>query len=87
MQALTASLLYLVLNKSRQDWEQYQRLLDRQASLEGVDLQRTHSWSTGAQLSVDAAGTTRTRLPRGRPFRTQTPAPAPDAADDANPQT
>lgn len=85
VQALTASLLYLVLNKSRQDWEQYQRLLDRQATLEGVDLQRTHSWSTGAQLSADASGTTSARTPRGRPFRTQTPAPTPDAADDANP--
>ncbi len=82
VQALTASLLYLVLHKSRQDWERYQRLLDHQAMQEGVDLKTTKSWSTGGiQTSPDASDSVPARSGRGRPFRRQTPTSGPGATE------
>ena len=78
VQALTASLLYLVFNKPREVWDQYQYVLDRQAALEGVDLRATPSWSASAQAEEsDEPGAPPARpAKRGRPFRTQGHQPA-----------
>ncbi|TVR65509.1 MAG: hypothetical protein EA420_03060 [Candidatus Competibacteraceae bacterium] len=70
VRALSASLLYLVFNKPREVWDQYQRLLDRQAALEGVDLGATKSWATGGPADAPGAAPARPTK-RGRPFRTQ----------------
>lgn len=82
VQALTASLLYLVLNKPRQDWECYQNVLDQQAALEGVDLKTTQSWSTGAQRGADGSDKASTRPTRERPFRNQAQTQAPGSSDE-----
>ena len=77
VRALTASLLYLVFNKPRAVWDQYQQVIERQAALEGVDLGATQSWSAGTRPESDAPGTVSTRpARRGRPFRTQDHKPA-----------
>ena len=72
VRALTASLLYLVFNQPRAAWDQYQRLLDAQATLEGVDLATTKSWSAGARTeSTEPSAVPARPAQRGRPFRTQ----------------
>jgi len=77
VRALTASLLYLVFNKPREVWDQYQRVIDSQAALEGVDLRATKSWSAGARPESDVPGAASPRPARhGRPFRTQDHQPA-----------
>ena len=78
VQALTASLLYLVFNKPREVWDQYQYVLDRQAALEGVDIRATPSWSASAQAekSDEPGAPPARRAKRGRPFRTQGHQPA-----------
>ena len=77
VRALTASLLYLVFNQPRAAWDQYQRLLDAQATLEGVDLATTKSWSAGARTeSTEPSAVPARPAQRGRPFRTQDHKPA-----------
>lgn len=46
VRALTASLLYIVLNKPREAWWCYQTLLEQQAELEKVNFASTRSWAT-----------------------------------------
>ena len=82
VQALTASLLYLVFNKPREVWEQYQDLLARQAALEGVDLRATKSWASNPPAEPAAPGAPPTRrAKRGRAFRTQGHQPAFSSSD------
>jgi hypothetical protein len=74
VRALTASLLYLVFNQPRAAWDQYQRLLDAQAALEGVDLATTKSWSAGARTeSTEPSAVPARPAQRGRPFRQKRP--------------
>ena len=49
VRALTASLLYIVLNKPREAWLRYQNLLQQQAQLEGIDFTKIKSWSSAAR--------------------------------------
>ena len=53
VRGLTASLLYLVFNQPGEVWGQSQRLLDRQAALEEVDLGATPSCSASARAESD----------------------------------
>lgn len=77
VRALTGSLLYLVFNKPREVWDYYQRVLERQAALEGVDIGAAKSWSAGARAESDEPDTPPARpTRRGRPFRTQGHQPA-----------
>jgi DNA-binding transcriptional regulator YiaG len=79
VRALTASLLYVVLNRPRDAWLRYQHLLERQAALEGVDIAKTHSWSTSHLLIEDAldevdhatkSAADHAKQPRSRPLGT-----------------
>lgn len=81
VRALTASLLYLVFNQPREAWDQYQRLLDSQAALEGVDLATAKSWSASVRAEAGGSEAPPARAARqGRPFRApkRQPASAPD---------
>lgn len=52
IQALTASLLRLLMHKPRASWDDYLKLVDRQAELEGVDLWKIKSWTPEATPAV-----------------------------------
>lgn len=56
VRALTTSLLYIVLNRPRDAWFRYQYVLERQATLEGVDIENTKSWSTAHTDVEDGEG-------------------------------
>ena len=75
IRALTTSLLSLLANRSRQDWEQYQHLLNQQAIQEGVDLRTAKSWlSNTPRDAKDPAKPTKPKpdRPFGRKPKSQT---------------
>lgn len=90
IEALTATLMKVVAQKSRLVWEQYHAIVDRQAALEGVNIWETKSWTPTPDPQDDVPVEPEPEPPpkrggrRGR-FEPSNPAPAPDDSTTSSP--
>lgn len=65
LQALTASLLLLVMQKPRTAWDDYVQLVERQANLEGVNLWNSKSWTPEVMPSSASTSASEAPVRRG----------------------